>query len=51
MPSSSDLMLKRALEDELQHIKIMISGGIDPSHPIETLQVVKQYIEARVASI
>jgi hypothetical protein len=46
-----EMMLKRALEDELLRLNIMISGETVPSHPIETLQVVKQYIEARLAAL
>lgn len=51
MLTSAELMLKRSLEDELTHIKLMINNQITPSASPEALLTVKQYVEARLAAL
>lgn len=51
MPSSTEMMLKRSLEDELTHIKLMINGQVTPTASPEALLTVKQYVEARLAAL
>jgi len=51
MLSSTEMMLKRSLEDELTHIKLMISNQVTPSASPEVLQTVKQYVEARLSAL
>lgn len=51
MPSSTEMMLKRSLEDELTHIKLMINGQVTPTASPEALLTVKQYVEVRLAAL
>jgi len=51
MLTSTEMMLKRALEDELTHLKLMINNQITPTAPAEVLLTVKQYVEARLAAL
>ena len=51
MLSSSELMLKRALEEELFHINLMLSNSIKLSSSPEILKIVKQYVESRIQAL
>lgn len=51
MLSSVDMMVKRSLETELDHIKLMLNGDVPQSAAACDLIIVQQYIKNRVSEL